>query len=643
MGSEVELQYRLAAASRWLDVQTDVAGAFCQACVRGDLGAAQRLAGGSAGGSLTLAEARAHAGVAFSGACINGHLAVAQWLWSLRGFAGGPAGAGLTLADVRTGGCWALHGACYNGHLEVAQWLWGLRDPLASSFGKEGEKEAAGLTLADVRGRGCEAFRLACARGHLEVAQWLWGLRDASSLSARGGEGREGGAKVAGGPGAGLTLADVRAWDSEAFRLACASGHLAIAEFLWSLRDPCSSSFGKEGGAGGAGGADALTRADVRARGGEAFRGACARGDLTTARWLWSLRDCRGNSLTLADVRARGCEAFRTACSGGHLGVVRWLWGLRDPFSSSLGKEGGAREKVAGGPGAGLTLADVRAKGCRAFREACANGFLGVAQWLWALRSPRSAFSARSSLSASSGGAGGGSGAKVADRLTLADVRARDNWAFGWACRNGHLAVARWLWSLTGPGGAGLTAADVEAGARGALLNACAGGRLADAQWAWGLCTHGHPLRGPAAAGAALSLWSCVAFQGAYRNGFTAVARWLWEQHDGPGRLRLLAMAGPTLAQAAAGPRPAGPRPPGPRTRTPVRLDPVEPGPGDACPICLDPCSSSAFEKGGDAEAKGAAAVPAGHDRRHWACRGCLTAWLAEHDTCPVCRAAVRA
>jgi hypothetical protein len=32
--------------------------------------------------------------------------------------------------------------------------------------------------------------------------------------------------------------------------------------------------------------------------------------------------------------------------------------------------------------------------------------------------------------------------------LTLADVRARDDWAFRYACENGHLAVAQYLWSL---------------------------------------------------------------------------------------------------------------------------------------------------------------------------------------------------
>ena len=61
----------------------------------------------------------------------------------------------------------------------------------------------------------------------------------------------------------------------------------------------------------------------------------------------------------------------------------------------------------------------------RAFRWACNNGHLAVAQWLVAPRLALRDFT----------GAG----------LTLADVRACDNWAFRAARANGHQAVAQWL------------------------------------------------------------------------------------------------------------------------------------------------------------------------------------------------------
>jgi len=47
--------------------------------------------------------------------------------------------------------------SCKNGHLEMAQWLY--------SFGG-----------VDIHANNEKAFRFACYRGHLEVAQWLYSL-----------------------------------------------------------------------------------------------------------------------------------------------------------------------------------------------------------------------------------------------------------------------------------------------------------------------------------------------------------------------------------------------------------------------------------------------------------------------------------
>ena len=51
----------------------------------------------------------------------------------------------------------AFHWACYNGHLEVAQWLWSLGG-------------------VDHHAKDDEAFRVACYSNNLPVAQWLGSL-----------------------------------------------------------------------------------------------------------------------------------------------------------------------------------------------------------------------------------------------------------------------------------------------------------------------------------------------------------------------------------------------------------------------------------------------------------------------------------
>src|SRR5437868_665224 len=72
---------------------------FQLACARGDLLQAQSTYVQREGTRALI------------GACYNGHLTVAQWLYGLD-------------ADIRTGD--ALLSACGRGHLAVAQWLHGL-------------------------------------------------------------------------------------------------------------------------------------------------------------------------------------------------------------------------------------------------------------------------------------------------------------------------------------------------------------------------------------------------------------------------------------------------------------------------------------------------------------------------------------
>jgi hypothetical protein len=52
----------------------------------------------------------------------------------------------------------------------------------------------------------------------------------------------------------------------------------------------------------------------------EAFRGACANGHLETAKWLLTLGG--------VNVHAINDDAFRYACGRGHLEIAKWLYTL---------------------------------------------------------------------------------------------------------------------------------------------------------------------------------------------------------------------------------------------------------------------------------------------------------------------------
>ena len=113
---------------------------------------------------------------AFRGACTNGHLEVAQWLYQIK-----------PTLDISEE---AFRNACYGGHLEVAQWLYQIKPTLNISECNE------------------YAFQCACGNGHLLVAQWLYQVKPTLDISA----------------------------DNEfAFLSACVNGHIQVAQWLQSL------------------------------------------------------------------------------------------------------------------------------------------------------------------------------------------------------------------------------------------------------------------------------------------------------------------------------------------------------------------------------------------------------------------------
>ena len=84
--------------------------------------------------------------------------------------------------------------------------------------------------------------------------------------------------------------------------------------------------------------------------------------------------------------------AFRYACENGHLDIAQWLYHIKPTIDISGDSE-------------------------YAFRYACQNGHLNVAQWLYKIKH-------------------------------TSDISAMDEYAFRWACINGHLNIAQWLQTL---------------------------------------------------------------------------------------------------------------------------------------------------------------------------------------------------
>lgn len=101
---------------------------------------------------------------------------------------------------------------------------------------------------------------------------------------------------------------EVHLWEGNyyAFRIACGSGHLAVAQWLW--RVSCDGD-----------------RINYRTENDAAFRWACEAGHLDVAQWLWDLGRATGNPV---NHHARRYDAFIGACRNGHLRVAQWLWGL---------------------------------------------------------------------------------------------------------------------------------------------------------------------------------------------------------------------------------------------------------------------------------------------------------------------------
>jgi ankyrin repeat protein len=87
----------------------------------------------------------------FLSSCNNGHLKVAQLLWSI----------GSSTIDIHANGEYAFRWSCMRGHLEVAQWLWSISNETINIH-----------VCADW------VCKMSYKKGCLQMDQWFWCVRN---------------------------------------------------------------------------------------------------------------------------------------------------------------------------------------------------------------------------------------------------------------------------------------------------------------------------------------------------------------------------------------------------------------------------------------------------------------------------------
>ena len=135
---------------------------------------------------------------AFQGACFNGYLKIAQWLYQIK-----------PTIDISARDENAFRYACVNGHLKIVKWLYEIKPTIDISTQNE------------------YAFRYACGNGHLELAQWLYQIKPTIDISARD----EYAFRIACVNGD----FDISTNNESAFRMACYNGHLEVTQWLQTL------------------------------------------------------------------------------------------------------------------------------------------------------------------------------------------------------------------------------------------------------------------------------------------------------------------------------------------------------------------------------------------------------------------------
>lgn len=172
-----------------------------------------------------------------------------------------------------------------------------------------------------------------------------------------------------------------------------------------------------------------------------------------------------GSCLTIEDVRGHNNKALLMSTFRGHLDVVQFLMQWRDPKQNKIS-----------GPeqdGAGLTIKDIRPND-EAYKEY--EGFPGHVYICYNGHGPflRAAEFGKLDICQFFRDWRGTNG----ERLTMRDVRARENWALGHAISKGYVHIVEFLRDFPAPDGDCLTLKDVRADCVEAIQFAVVRGHL---------------------------------------------------------------------------------------------------------------------------------------------------------------------